>query len=84
MGLEINQTNEYIFISQRRYTINLLQKYERSECNSLKTPAELPNKKVNYSTKSKEIDNRIYRELIGELMYLVVGTRPDIASTVSR
>lgn len=84
LGLEINQTDQYIFINQSRYIINLLKKYEMYECNPVKTPGELQNKKVNNSIENEEIDNGFYREIIGALMYLVVGTRPDIANTVSR
>jgi len=29
-------------------------------------------------------ENRPYRELLGALMYLAVGTRPDIAYTVAK
>ncbi|GBP82130.1 Retrovirus-related Pol polyprotein from transposon RE1; Endonuclease RE1 [Eumeta japonica] len=54
-----------------------------SECNPVKTPGEIQ-KKTNYLINKEEIDNRFYREVIGALMYLVVGTRPDIANTVSR
>ncbi|GBP52247.1 Copia protein [Eumeta japonica] len=55
-----------------------------SECNPVKTPGEIQKKKTNYLINKEEIDNRFYREVIGALMYLVVGTRPDIANTVSR
>lgn len=83
LGLEINQTKNYISVSQSRYILNLLDKYNMENCNSVKTPAELPSK-TNSRYVNEETFHWPYRELIGALMYLVVGTRPDIANTVSR
>jgi len=54
------------------------------QCNPVMTPAELQVKGFEKSTEDTKDGDWPYRELIGALMYLAVGTRPDLANTVSR
>lgn len=52
-------------------------------CNATDTPAS-PEAKLEGSTNPGKMTKKYpYRELVGSLMYLAVGTRPDIAHTVS-
>ena len=90
LGHEIFQSNGKITLSQRDYTIELLRRFGMDECKPALTPSEV-NAKVakNEETVSNRgryfnQGSRPYRELIGALMYLSVGTRPDIANTVAK
>lgn len=83
LGIEINQSKEGIMVSQTRYIQDILEKYGMNMCNPVKTPSELQTKGTEKPTCIKE-GEWPYRELIGALMYIAVGTRPDIANTVSR
>jgi len=89
LGLEIIQNDNVISLSQGSYTRELLMRFGMNECKPASTPSEVGAK----LTKKEEISatrdisnqkNQPYRELIGALMYLVVGTRPDIANTVAK
>ena len=92
LGLEITQENDCVTVNQRGYINDILNRYGMSHCNPVMTPAELkPNRPQNSTEKLQDVscvndtkENWTYRELIGSLMYLVVGTRSDIANTVSR
>jgi hypothetical protein len=74
LGLEVWQRTDEIFLSQGKYTVEILKKCGMTECKSTPTPMVIDLKKMNdTSIDSGEIDP----QLIGSLMYLV-NTRPDI------
>jgi hypothetical protein len=78
LGLEVWQRTDEIFLSQGKYTLEILKKFGMIECKSMPTPMMMYLKKMNdASTNSLDIDPHLYRQLIGSLMYLV-NTIPDI------
>ena len=92
LGLEITQENDCVMVNQRGYINDILNRCGMSHCNPVMTPAELKSNRPQNNTETLQDvscvndtkENWTYRELIGSLMYLAVGTRPDIANTVSR
>lgn len=86
LGIEIRQQDGEIQLSQRRYMQNLLEKFGMEEANPVSTPSDLKVKmdvdKMHHNKENRK--DYPYRELIGSLMYLAVGTRPDIAFTVNK
>lgn len=84
LGLEINQGEDFITVTQSGYIQNILDTFGMNECNPISTPAEVQTKGIGINLKSGKEGKWPYRELIGSLMYLAIGTRPDIANTVSR
>jgi hypothetical protein len=83
LGLEVWQRTDEIFLSQGKYTVEILKKFGMIDCKSMPTPMVMNLKKMNEaSSDSGEIDPHLYRQLIGSLMYLV-NTRPDICYAVS-
>jgi hypothetical protein len=83
LGLEVWQSTDEIFLSQGKYTMEILKKFSMTECKSMPTSMVMDLKKMNdVSTDSNEIDPHLYRQLIGSLMYLV-NSRPDICYAVN-
>lgn len=80
VGLEIDRSqNGSIHLKQTLYTKKILEKFRMSDAKSLSTPAE------NVVSVSNELaKNYPFREAIGSLMFLAVGTRPDIAFAVGK
>ena len=53
------------------------------QCNGTQTPMETNQKLLPAQPSERLVEPREYRSLVGSLMYLAVGTRPDIAYTVA-
>ena len=79
LGIEIKRTQNGIFIHQHKYTVDLLKRFNMSECKTLDVPMQ-PGLHLEGSI---PVDMQYpYQELIGSLLFLVRCTRPDIAYAV--
>ncbi|KAL0432364.1 UNVERIFIED_CONTAM: Retrovirus-related Pol polyprotein from transposon RE1 [Sesamum latifolium] len=81
LGIEVVQSPSGIFISQRKYLLDILMRFRMNECNSVSTPAEF-GLKLHKDQGGKKVDNTLYKSIVGSLMYLTT-TRPDIMHSVS-
>ena len=81
LGLQVWQRTDEIFLSQGKYTVEILKKFGMTECKSMPTPMVMDLKKMN-DVDSCEIVPHLYQQLIGSLMYLV-NTKPDICYAVN-
>lgn len=85
LGLHINRDRQKgtLCISQIKYIQNTLHKYGMSNCKSVKTPMD-PKTKLTMSEKENSISHLIpYQEIVGSLLYLSQGTRPDISYAIN-
>ena len=80
LGIEVIQHPKFIFLSQKKYIGDLLNKFGMDECNPLTTPMEQNLKLTSIEGKEFE-DATKYRQLVGSLIYLTT-TRPDISFAV--
>lgn len=82
LGLEIQQNEDgSVFIHQSMYAAKVLNKFDMQNCDGVSTPSDTNQAMHNFD--ESEPSSYPYRELIGSLMYLAVGTRPDIAHAVA-
>jgi hypothetical protein len=79
LGLEVWQSPEKIFLNQGKYAVEIMKRFDMLECKSMNTKTKL---KLLVDTSSKLIDAKLYRQIIGSLMYLT-NTRPDICFAVN-
>jgi hypothetical protein len=83
LGLEVWQRSDEIFLSQGKYTVDILRRFGMLDCKSMSTPMVSNLRKLHESDSgSNLVDPSLYRQLIGPLMYLI-HTRPDICFAVS-
>lgn len=85
LGMEIAQSSEGIFLSQKKYALNLLKKFKLDKCKPVATPRVVNEKLMKDDSEERE-DPKLYRSLIGSLLYLT-ASRPDVmfaASLLSR
>jgi hypothetical protein len=81
LGVEVFQRPHHIFISQSKYAVELLQRFGMQDCKPSLTPME-QNLKLSKFEGGELVDNTIYRQLIGSLIYLT-NTRPDLPYVVN-
>eukprot|EP00253_Pinus_taeda_P013208 PITA_13208 len=80
-GIEVDQNENGIFISQARYVNEVLERFHIQECKATITPTVM-GLKLSKEDNSKDFDPRLYKSIVGSLMYLT-ATRPDIMYDVS-
>lgn len=81
LGVEIQKrADNSIFVHQSTYAEKVLSKFNMQNCNPVSTPSDTNQPIGNFD--ESNASSYPYRELIGSLMYLAVGTRPDIAHAV--
>ncbi|GKC08768.1 putative ribonuclease H-like domain-containing protein [Tanacetum coccineum] len=80
LGLQVQQKEEGIFISQDKYVADILKKFDFTTIKAASTPIET-NKALNEDEEAEDVDVHLYRSMIGSLMYLT-ASRPDIMFAV--
>ncbi|GJV27412.1 putative ribonuclease H-like domain-containing protein [Tanacetum coccineum] len=76
LGLQVKQKEDGIFISQDRYVTEILKKFGFSGVKTASTPMET-HKPLLKDANGEDVDEHLYRFMIGSLMYLT-SSRPDI------
>ncbi|GKB13585.1 putative ribonuclease H-like domain-containing protein [Tanacetum coccineum] len=74
--LQVKQKEDGIFISQDKYVTEILKKFGFSDVKTANTPMET-HKPLLKDADGEDIDEHMYRSMIGSLMYLT-SSRPDI------
>ncbi|CAH2016809.1 unnamed protein product [Acanthoscelides obtectus] len=84
LGMEFSLKENKISLSQRAYILEILDRFNMADANTVSTPLD-PGTKLRKPTESPSSEELKlpYRELIGALTYLSLGTRPDISFAVS-
>jgi hypothetical protein len=79
-GFQVKQMKDGNFLSQEKYTKDLLKRFKMEKCKSIKT--HMPtNGHLNLDEGGNPVDQTLYRSMIGSLFYLT-ASRPDIMFSV--
>jgi hypothetical protein len=80
LGFQVKQLQEGTFISQTKYIQDILNKFRMKDAKPIKTPMGT-NGHLDLDTGGKSVDQKVYRSMIGSLLYLC-ASRPDIMLSV--
>ncbi|XP_050916637.1 secreted RxLR effector protein 161-like [Lathyrus oleraceus] len=72
----IMYSDKDIILHQMKYELELLKRFELTNCKSAITPAET-NHKLNSDVEGEDVDVITFKQLVGSLRY-ICSTRPDI------
>jgi len=81
LGMEVLQNNKGIFICQRRYAKEVLEKFGMENSNPVGNPI-VPGTRIFNNREGTKVDSTKFKQIVGSLMYLT-ATRPDITYAVS-
>ena len=84
MQVQVDTERGTISIDQSQYIRKVLQRFGMADCKPVATP--LPEKAILQAASDDEVEaarNYPYLQVIGSVMYAMLGTRPDIAYAVS-
>ncbi|GKA45527.1 putative ribonuclease H-like domain-containing protein [Tanacetum coccineum] len=75
LGLQVMQKEDGIFINQDKYVTEILKKFDFTDVKTASTPMET-HKPLFKDENGEDIDEHMYRSMIGSLMYLT-SSRPN-------
>ena len=90
IGLEIqrDRSQRNLRLTQAKYAASILERFNLSKCNPCLTPMDQSRAHSDQNKPKIDSDdpptNAPYREAIGCLMFLMVGTRPDLAYAIGK
>jgi hypothetical protein len=76
LGFQVKQMKEGNFLSQEKYTKDLLKRFKMEDCKPIETPMPT-NGHLDLDEGGKPVHQTLYRSMIGSLLYLT-ASRPDI------
>ncbi|KAI1001633.1 Retrovirus-related Pol polyprotein from transposon [Podosphaera aphanis] len=83
LGLEIKLDQKGIRLSQQGYSKRILERFGFNDAHKISTPLD-PNITLYKGIEEERLKNvKEYQAIVGSLMYLVIGSRPDLAYTVT-
>jgi len=83
LGLHITYTSDGIALTQERYIGTILSRFGMENSHTVSIPLPKGIILTNGITEQPKEQVTTYQSMIGSLMYLVTGTRPDLAYTIS-
>ena len=83
LGLRIKREDGKVTVDQERYIETVLERFQMDQCKPSRIPSDLNLKLQTAQNGDEEMDQRIYRSLLGSLLYLAKQATPHILFTVN-
>ena len=85
IGWEITQEKDILKIDQKGYIRDLLESERMISCHETVLPVKADSNFIpSQAEDHQQVDLTTYQRLVGKLIYLICGTRPDIAFVVGQ
>src|SRR5665213_3340007 len=85
LGIQVtrDRANRRLSLDQSQLANQILKRFGMLECKPVTTPLESSIQLKSAEISQSPVDQTLFRQMIGSLIYLMIGTRPDIAAAVS-
>jgi hypothetical protein len=84
LGMMFKCEKGFIEIDQRKYIEKVLTKFKIDDCQPKSTPCDPDVTGIKEGDSTELADPKLYREIVGSLIYIMTGTRPDLCYSVTR
>ena len=84
LGTEFRRNKNGIQMNQTRYIQKILSKFKMSDCKPKPTPCILGFETTTNEDSEELTDPKLYRGIVGSLIYVMTGTRPDLCYVVTK
>jgi hypothetical protein len=84
LGIQFICEGDAIKMNQSMYIDKILSIFGMQDCKPRSTPCEIGLNKVKDDDNSELADDRLYREIVGSLINVMTGTRPDFCNIVTK
>ena len=82
LGMSMQKCDGKLIMHQKQYIEQLLNRYGLRDANPVSTPADVNVTLQKHDGISQDVDAKLYQSMTGSLLYLAIGTRPDISQAV--
>ena len=83
MQIDRNRSNRQLFLHQTRYTETSLPRFGMGDSKRVYTPMDGKAALAPPEDPTEVVDHSGYQAMVGSVMYAMLGTRPDLAYTIS-
>lgn len=83
IGIEIKRTKSGLILHQNDYLESVLHRFGLQDCNSLSTPMEVGRKFFPRLEGESAMQNSLYRQQVGAILFAATCTRPDLCVAVN-
>ena len=84
LGIEFEYHNEGINMFQSNFISRVLDKFSMSESTPRSLPCDVHVNKFDFSESPLLDNSRIYREIVGSLIYIMTCSRPDLSYVITK
>jgi hypothetical protein len=84
LGIRFVFDGQCIRLNQHQYVTKMLAKFNMSDCKPKSIPCDLGFDKEICSDSKELADSKLYREIVGSLIYIMSCTRPDLCYVVTK
>ena len=84
LGTTFKCNKDSIEMGQTQYIDKILSKFKMTDCKPKSTPCAIGEEKGSDEGSRELNDPKLYRAIVGSLIYVMTGTRPDLCYTVTR
>ena len=84
LGMRILRSEDGIIVDQDNYIANVLKEFNVSDSKPKVIPGKVNLKLVEDGEEHQLVDTKLYRSLVGSLLYIGKQTRPDILNVVNK
>jgi len=84
IGMHFVRKDDCVFVNQSQFIRKVLCKFGMEDCKPRYTPCEMSPNESAENDMSEPVDAKLYRSIVGSLIYIMTATRPDLCYVVTR